>query len=100
LVTGVGTQLTLTPDKYELAQNYPNPFNPTTKINFSLPKQGFVSLNIFDVTGREVAKLVNEVTEAGYHSVDFNASNFASGVYFYRIEAGEFTDTRRMMLIK
>ncbi|MBS1492213.1 MAG: T9SS type A sorting domain-containing protein, partial [Bacteroidetes bacterium] len=100
LVTGVGTQLTLTPDKYELAQNYPNPFNPTTKINFSLPKQGFVSLKIFDVTGREVAKLVNEVRPSGVFSVDFNGADFASGVYFYRIEAQDFIDTKRMVLVK
>ncbi len=100
LITGVGTPLSLIPDKYELSQNYPNPFNPVTKINFSIPKQGFVTLRIFDVTGREVSKLVSEVKEAGYHSINFNASEFASGVYFYRLEAGDFIDSKRMMLIK
>lgn len=100
LITGTGTPLSLVPDKYELSQNYPNPFNPTTKINFSIPKQGFVTLKVFDVTGREVANLINAVTEAGYHSVDFNAVTFASGVYFYRIEAADFIDTKRMVLVK
>jgi len=98
--TGTGTSLTLTPDKYELAQNFPNPFNPTTKINFSIPKEGFVKLKVYDLTGREVAQLINEVKTAGVYSVDFNGVSFASGVYFYKIEAGNFVETKRMMLIK
>ncbi|CAF3802102.1 unnamed protein product [Rotaria sp. Silwood1] len=99
--TGVGgTPISLIPDKFELSQNYPNPFNPTTKINFSVPKQSFVTLKIFDVTGREVANLVNDMKAPGYHSVEFNASSFASGVYFYRIEAADFIDTKRMVLVK
>ena len=98
--TGTGSPISLVPDKYSLSQNYPNPFNPTTKINFTIPKQGLVTLKIFDVTGREVAQLINEVTAAGYHSIDFNASNFASGVYFYKLEAADFSDVKRMMLIK
>jgi len=98
--TGTGTQLSLVPEKYELQQNYPNPFNPSTKINFSIPKQGFVSLKVFDLTGREVANLINKVTEAGYHAVEFNAAAFASGVYFYKIEANDFVETKRMVLIK
>jgi len=98
--TGNGTQLTLTPDTYSLAQNYPNPFNPTTKINFAIPKQGFVTLKVYDMLGKEVANLVNEVKVAGNYSVDFNAASLASGVYFYRIEASDFVDTKRMMLIK
>jgi hypothetical protein len=98
--TGIGNAITLTPDKYELAQNYPNPFNPTTKINFSIAKQGFVSLKIFDITGREVAKLVNQVMPQGVYSFDFNGAEFSSGVYFYRIEANQFIETRRMVLVK
>ena len=90
----------MVPDKFELYQNYPNPFNPTTKINFAIPKNGFVTLKVFDVTGREVANLVNEMKTPGYYSVDFNASSFASGVYFYRIESSSFIETKRMMLIK
>ncbi|MBS1492212.1 MAG: S8 family peptidase [Bacteroidetes bacterium] len=100
LITGVGNQLTLAPDKYELAQNYPNPFNPTTKINFSIPKQGFVTLRIYDVVGKEVAKLVSEIKTPGVYSVDFNASALASGIYFYRLESLDFIETKRMMLIK
>jgi len=98
--TGVENPLTLTPDKYSLAQNYPNPFNPTTKISFSLPKQGFVSLKVFDITGREVASLINEIKTQGVYSIDFNGAEFASGVYFYKIEASGFIDTKRMILVK
>ncbi|MBS1494218.1 MAG: S8 family peptidase [Bacteroidetes bacterium] len=99
-VTGIGNQLTLTPEKYELSQNYPNPFNPTTKISYSIPKAGIVTMKIFDVTGREVASLVNELMQPGAYTVDFNASAFASGVYFYRLEAQDFIDTKRMVLLK
>jgi len=88
------------PENYSLSQNYPNPFNPVTKINFAIPKQGFVSLKIYDMLGREVKTLVNEVRQAGYFSVDFNASEYASGVYFYRLETKNFTDVKKMMLIK
>ena len=99
-VTGTGNQLTLTPDKYELSQNYPNPFNPTTKINFSLPKAGFVTLKVYDMLGKEVAQLVNADLAANSYSVDFNGANLASGMYFYKLEATGFTDVKRMMLIK
>jgi len=88
------------PDQYSLSQNYPNPFNPVTKINFAIPKQGFVTLKIYDVLGREVRTLVNEVKSAGQFLVDFNASEFSSGVYFYRLESEGFSDIKRMMLIK
>ena len=92
------------PAKYDLSQNYPNPFNPSTKINFDLPVDGKVSLKLFDMSGREVATLVNEVKTAGYYTVSFNASSTAgglsSGVYFYRLNAGEFSVTKKMMLIK
>ena len=98
--TGTGTSLSLIPDEYKLSQNYPNPFNPTTKINFALPKQGFVSLKVYDMLGKEVALLVNEVKAAGNYAVDFNGMNLASGVYFFRLESAEFVDTKRMMLIK
>ncbi|MCX6157034.1 MAG: YCF48-related protein [Ignavibacteriae bacterium] len=88
------------PLKYSLSQNYPNPFNPVTNINFSLPKQEMVSLKIYDVLGREVRTLVNEVKSAGHFSVDFNASEFSSGVYFYRLESEGFSNIKRMLLIK
>jgi hypothetical protein len=96
-VNPIGSEL---PKVYSLSQNYPNPFNPVTKINFALPKQGFVSLKIYDVLGREVRTLVNEVKSVGTYSVDFNASEFASGVYFYKMETDGFSDIKRMMLIK
>ena len=88
------------PDNYALSQNYPNPFNPTTKINFAIPKQGFVSLKVYDILGRMVSQLVNEVKTAGTYSVDFNASNFASGIYFYKLEVNNFTDVKRMVFLK
>jgi len=87
---------------YKLNQNYPNPFNPTTKINYQIKTPGFVSLKVYDLLGRTVAELVNERMEAGTYTVDFNASKYmlASGIYFYRIQAGEFVDTKRMVLVK
>lgn len=89
------------PDKFELSQNYPNPFNPTTKINFALPKDANVSLKIFDIQGKEVALLLNnEFKKADYHSVQFNGNNLSSGIYFYRIEAGEFISSKKMIFVK
>lgn len=89
------------PVKFELSQNYPNPFNPATKINFSLPKDAKVTLTIFDVSGREIARLLNnEFRQADFYTVQFSGLNLASGVYFYRIEAGDFVDSKKMMLIK
>jgi hypothetical protein len=88
------------PTIYSLAQNYPNPFNPSTKISFALPKAGNVKLVVFDLLGREIATVVNEFKTAGNHTVDFNASNLASGVYFYKMVAGDFTATKKMLLIK
>lgn len=98
--TGIGTPLTLTPDKFELLQNYPNPFNPATKISFSIPKQSFVSLKVFDMLGREVAQIVNQELTPNVYSFDFNGANLSSGVYFYKLEAVGFSDVKRMMLIK
>jgi hypothetical protein len=88
------------PEEFGLSQNYPNPFNPATKISFSLPKAGNVTLVVYDILGREVATIVNEFTTAGNHTIDFNASNLSSGVYLYKIQAGDFTETKKMMLIK
>jgi len=92
------------PNKFALAQNYPNPFNPTTNINYDLPFDSKVSIKIFDITGREVASIVNQVQAAGYYSVNFNASALSSGVYFYSITADggsqSFAKTLKMMLVK
>ncbi|MBS1493413.1 MAG: fibronectin type III domain-containing protein [Bacteroidetes bacterium] len=88
------------PTKWNLSQNYPNPFNPTTKINFDIPKESFVKINVYDISGRLVANLVNEKKDAGYFTVEFNASSLASSVYFYRIETEAFTMTKKMMVVK
>jgi hypothetical protein len=89
------------PDNFALKQNYPNPFNPSTKIEFNLPVNGNVLLKIYDVSGKEVATLINnEFRNAGNYSVDFNAKSLASGVYFYKIEAGSFSGIKKMMLLK
>jgi len=88
------------PVKYDLSQNYPNPFNPTTKINYSIPADGIVSIKLFDISGREVAQIVNTVQTAGYYTVQFNASNLSSGTYFYTINSNNFTATKKMMLVK
>jgi carboxypeptidase T len=87
-------------DEYSLAQNYPNPFNPRTEINFSLAKSGNVTLKVYNILGSEVATLVNDFMEAGKHSVQFNAKDFTSGVYFYTIKADNFTSTHKMILMK
>jgi hypothetical protein len=88
------------PLTYVVFQNYPNPFNPSTTIKYDLPKDSRVSLQIFDILGREVATLVNGEQTAGLKSVEWNASSFASGVYYYRIQAGEYTATRKLLLLK
>jgi phosphatidylserine/phosphatidylglycerophosphate/cardiolipin synthase-like enzyme len=92
------------PQSFSLAQNYPNPFNPSTKIEYAIPggagSQLAVSLKLFDILGREVQTLVNQEQSPGTYRVELNGSNFASGVYFYRLEAGSFVQTKRMILIK
>ncbi|MBI5403808.1 MAG: T9SS type A sorting domain-containing protein [Ignavibacteriae bacterium] len=100
LITGISNTSTEVPATFSLSQNYPNPFNPTTKINFALPKSGLVTLKVYDVLGKEVATLVNEVKNAGTYNFEFDASNLTSGVYFYKIEANGFTDVKKMMLVK
>lgn len=88
------------PEVFSLSQNYPNPFNPVTKINFSIPVGSFVTLKIYDVAGIEVASLVNQTKQAGIYSVDFNAVNVSSGVYFYKLTADNFSDIKKMTIIK
>ncbi len=88
------------PFTFSLGQNYPNPFNPATMISFQIPQKGIVTLKVFDVTGKEVRTLVNEVKEAGANSVLFDASALSSGVYFYKLVSGSFTDTKKMILVK
>ncbi|MCS7210102.1 MAG: S8 family serine peptidase [Chloroherpetonaceae bacterium] len=88
------------PRTFELAQNYPNPFNPSTAISYQLPTATNVVLKVYDMLGREVATLVNARQEAGRYQVTFNATNLASGIYFYRLQAGSFVETKKMMLVK
>jgi hypothetical protein len=88
------------PQAFSLEQNYPNPFNPVTQIAFEIPRAGEVTLDVFDLLGRRVAELVNAKLEMGPHRVVFDGSELASGIYFYRLEAGEFTQTKKLMLLK
>lgn len=88
------------PQQFELSQNYPNPFNPATTISYTIPQSSFVTLKVYDIIGNEVATLVNENKEAGRYNVNFDASNLSSGIYLYSITAGNFTEVRKMTLIK
>jgi hypothetical protein len=99
-VVGISNNGGEVPNAFSLSQNYPNPFNPTTNIKFAIPQASFVTLKVYDMLGREVASLISEEMTAGSYTVDWNALNFTSGVYFYKISAGNFTDTKRMVLIK
>jgi hypothetical protein len=85
---------------YRLSQNYPNPFNPSTTISFNLKSESFVSLKIFDALGREVALLASATLPAGEHARQWNAAGFPSGVYYYRLQAGTFHETRRLILLR
>ena len=100
LVTSINEEVITSPNDFRLSQNYPNPFNPATVISYQLPVSGMVSLKVYNVIGQQVAELVNEVKQAGVHIVEFDASNLPSGVYLYRLYTGNFTSTRKMMLIK
>ena len=100
LSVGINNTENVIPIKYALFQNYPNPFNPVTKINFDLPKNSFVTLKIYDIVGREAATLINEEQSAGSHSVDWNAVDYPSGIYFYVIKSGNYLETKKMLLIK
>jgi hypothetical protein len=88
------------PFAYSLFQNYPNPFNPATTISYQLPEPAFVTIKVFDVLGNEIATLVQEIKPVGVHEVSFDGSNFSSGIYLYQIDAGNFHQSRKMMLIK
>ena len=88
------------PVEFNLSQNYPNPFNPSTTISYSIPQDNFVSLKVYNVLGNEVATLINGQITAGTHNVHFNASNLSSGVYYYTLRTGNFTNTKKLMLLK
>lgn len=99
-LVGIEHEGNLVPNVYSLEQNYPNPFNPVTNIKFSLPKGGFVELKIYDILGKEVSTLIEDPFEAGTYTVTFDASKLSSGVYFYTFRSGDFTSTKKMLLIK
>lgn len=88
------------PEDYQLYQNYPNPFNPSTRISYSIPQISFVSLKVYDIIGNEITILVNEEKPTGSYTVQFDGSNFASGVYFYQLRAGTFVETRKIILLR
>jgi L-ascorbate metabolism protein UlaG (beta-lactamase superfamily) len=97
--TGVIVKKTA-PSRFELNQNYPNPFNPSTRIEFSLPGSSFVSLKIYNMLGKEVSTLISENLQAGNYSRQWNAISLSSGIYFYQLQAGKYTDTKKLILIK
>jgi hypothetical protein len=88
------------PKDYKLEQNYPNPFNPETHINYSLPKDGFVNIAVYDVLGNIIQTPVNEYKNAGNYGFVLNSSNLSSGIYFYTLKSGNFANTKKMMLVK
>jgi hypothetical protein len=99
LVTGID-HAEIKPDEFLLFQNYPNPFNPETNIKFRISESGFVTLKVFDILGREVITLVNEEKPAGNYEVEFYASSLASGIYFYKLQAGGLSLVKKMILAK
>jgi hypothetical protein len=100
LITGVKKENDAIPSEFRLFQNYPNPFNPSTIISFTLPSRSFVSLKVFDLLGREVATIVSEEMPSGSYSRQWNAVNISSGIYFYRLQAGAYTETRKLVILK
>ncbi|MEO8399230.1 MAG: T9SS type A sorting domain-containing protein [Ignavibacteriaceae bacterium] len=100
VLTGIRDLPNLKPSTYSLSQNYPNPFNPSTKIQFGIPESGLVTLKVYDLLGQEVATLVNEQKNAGSYEVDFDATNLNTGVYFYKITSGNYSVSKKMILLK
>ena len=88
------------PSDFKLDQNYPNPFNPSTKIKYAIPQLSFITLKVYDILGREIETLVNTEKPAGAYVVKFDGHSLPSGVYFYRIQAGDFVDTKKFILLK
>lgn len=99
-LVGINPILNEIPDKFLLSQNYPNPFNPITKIKFQIPKLSHTKITVFDILGKVVATLVNEEIKPGTYEIDFNGSSLASGIYYYKLNAESYTDTKKMVLVK
>jgi hypothetical protein len=100
VLTGVATESSNLPLRHSLSQNYPNPFNPSTTIRYELPKASQVSLAVYDILGRRVSVLVNDKRDAGVHEVKFDGTRLTSGVYFYRLQAGSFVETKKLVLTR
>jgi hypothetical protein len=98
--TSVGEQGVNTPGAYTISQNYPNPFNPATKIDYTVAKAGPVSIKVYTTLGQEVATLVNETLAPGHYQVTFDGTDLSSGVYIYKMTAGSYVHSRKMMLVK
>ena len=99
-IIGINIEYSEIPKHFELFQNFPNPFNPTTNIKYQITKSEFVKLTIFDITGKEISKLVNENQNVGDYKVNFDADNLPSGIYFYQLKTESFIETKKMVLLK
>ena len=99
-MTGVGSSEVEIPKAHNLSQNYPNPFNPSTTIRYGLPNRSYVTLTVFNALGQQVKTLFQGEQEAGYHEMLFDASKLSSGVYLYKLQAGDFVQTRRLTLLR
>lgn len=100
-VTGINENIVgFNPNNYKLYANYPNPFNPSTKIRYAIPQTSFTTLKVYSVTGKEVATLINEEKTPGVYEVNFNAAGLSSGIYFYKLQSGAFSDIKKMILLK
>ena len=100
VVVNVLNSTGIIPTVYNLYQNYPNPFNPNTTIKFDIPRQSYTKLIIYDILGREVTKLIDEKLDAGSYDITWDAASYASGTYIYKIEAGDYTSVKKMILVK
>lgn len=100
LVTGINEVINTVPAEYKLFSNYPNPFNPSTTIKFTIPKKDYVKLTVYNVLGKVVSELVNGTKEAGTYEINFNAASLTSGIYFYKLESGSFSEVKKMMIVK
>jgi hypothetical protein len=99
-LVSIEDEYSVTPKEFNVSQNYPNPFNPSTIINYAVKEAGLVKIKVFDILGSEVAELINESKDAGNHSVEFNAANLPSGVYFYTLQINEYSASKKMLFMK
>ena len=97
---GINSNSIILPEKLKLYQNYPNPFNPVTKITFNIPVSGNISIRVYDITGKVIKTLVNEFRNAGTYYTEFNGADVSSGVYYYKMETGNFSEIKKMILLK